>query len=120
MTDKQARALAALLTEPTQKAAAQKAGISARCLRRYMIDPEFSEAYRRACTEFVDNATRQMQRSLSAAVDTLREIAEDPEAGKTARVAAARSILEHGLKYTELADIMGRIAKLEELAGDKH
>lgn len=118
MTEKQARALAALLSEPTQEAAAKKVGISARTIRRYLAEEEFSEAYRQAHAQLVENATKQMQRGLSAAVDTLQEIATDQDAAKSARVAAARSILEQALRYTEIADIMGRIAKLEELAGD--
>ena len=44
MTEKQARELAALLSEPTQAAAAKKVGISARTMRRYIADPEFYEA----------------------------------------------------------------------------
>lgn len=118
MTDKKARALAALLSEPTQAAAANKIGISTRTMRRYMEDPEFSEAYKKAHAQLVEDAAQRMQRGLSAAVDTLHEIATDPEAGKTARVAAARSLLEQTLRYTEISDIMSRIAKLEELAGD--
>lgn len=119
MNEKQERALAALLTEPTQEAAAKKVGVTARTLRNYLSDPEFYEAYRQAHAQLVENATKQIQRSLSSAADTLRTIAEDPKAGKTARVAAARSLLEHGLRYTELSDLLGRIAKLEELAGDR-
>lgn len=87
-------------------------------MRRYMDDPEFSEAYKKAHAQLVEEAAQRMQRGLSAAVDTLHEIATDPEAGKTARVAAARSLLEQTLRYTEISDIMSRIAKLEELAGD--
>ena len=119
MTDKKAKALAALLSEPTQAAAAKKVGISARTMRRYMADPEFYEAYQLAHAQLVEDATKRMQRGLSAAVDTLQEIATDPDAGKTARVAAARSLLEQALRYTELSDLLGRIAKLEELAGDR-
>lgn len=119
MTEKQERALAALLTEPTQEAAAKKIGVTSRTLRNYLAVPEFYEAYRKAHAQLVEDATKQMQRGLSAAVDTLQEIATDPEAGKTARVAAARSMLEQTLRYTELSDIMSRIAKLEEMAGDR-
>lgn len=119
MTDKKARALAALLSEPTQAAAAKKIGISPRTMRRYMDDPEFSEAYQHAHAQLVEDAAKRMQRGLSAAVDTLHEIATDQEAGKTARVAAARSLLEQTLRYTEISDIMSRIAKLEEMAGDR-
>ena len=119
MTDKKDRALAALLSEPTQAAAAKKLGISARTIRRYMAEPDFREAYQQAHARLVEDATQRMQRGLSSAVDTLQEIATDTEAGKTARVAAARSLLEQALKYTELSDLLGRIAKLEELAGDR-
>lgn len=120
MTEKQARALAALLSEPTQAAAAKKLGISARTLRRYLAEPDFLEAYQQAHAQLVEDATKRMQRGLSSAVDTLQEIATDQDAGKTARVAAARSLLEQTLRYTELSDIMNRIAKLEEMAGDRH
>ena len=120
MTEKQARALAALLSEPTQAAAAKKVGISARTMRRYMADLEFYEAYQQAHARLVEDATKRMQRGLSSAVDTLQEIATDQDAGKTARVAAARSLLEQALRYTELSDIMSRIEKLERIAGDKH
>lgn len=119
MTEKQARALAALLSEPTQAAAAKKVGISARTMRRYMADPEFYEAYQQAHARLVEDATQRMQRGLNSAVDTLQQIATDQDAGKTARVAAARSLLEQALRYTELSDLLGRIAKLEELAGDR-
>ena len=84
-----------------------------------MADPEFYEAYQQAHARLVEDATQRMQRGLNSAVDTLQEIATDQDAGKTARVAAARSLLEQALRYTELSDLLGRIAKLEELAGDR-
>lgn len=119
MTEKKALALAALLSEPTQEAAAKRVGLSARTIRRYLAEPEFLEAYQQAHARLVEDATQRMQRGLSSAVDALQEIAKDPDAGKTARVAAARSLLEQALRYTELSDIMSRIAKLEELAGER-
>ena len=113
MTEKQARALAALLSEPTQAAAAKKVGISARTMRRYLAEPDFAEAYQQAHTQLVENATKQIQRGLSSAVDTLYEIATDKNAGKTARVSAARALLEHGLRYTEAVNILERLQALE-------
>ena len=95
-------------------------GISARTMRRYMAEPDFSEAYHQAHARLVEDATQRMQRGLSSAVDTLQEIAKDPDAGKTARVAAARSLLEQALRYTELSDLLERIKNLERIAGDKY
>ena len=115
----EARTLAAQARNAQQAAAAKKVGISARTMRRYMADPEFYEAYQQAHARLVEDATQRMQRGLNSAVDTLQQIATDQDAGKTARVAAARSLLEQALRYTELSDLLGRIAKLEELAGDR-
>ena len=114
MNERQLRALAALLTEPNQEEAAKKAGVSSRTIRNYLTDPEFSGAYRAAHEQLVTDATQQIQRGLSSAVNTLREISEDPNAGKTARVSAARALLEHGLRYTEAVNILDRLQALED------
>jgi len=62
----------------------------------------------------VADATRQAQRSLSTAISVLRDIAEDETENSQARVSAARSILEYGLKMTEILDIVTRIEELEQ------
>lgn len=41
MTPKKEKALAALLTSPTVKAAAQETGVGSRTMRLYLKDPEF-------------------------------------------------------------------------------
>lgn len=69
----------------------------------------------------VTEATRQAQRSLSPAISTLREIARDTGETATARISAARSLLEYGLKLTEVSDILDRLDALEEsLGGEDH
>ena len=47
MTPKQERALAALISCPTARAAAKAAGLSESALRRYKKDPEFQAEYRK-------------------------------------------------------------------------
>ena len=116
MTEKQARALAALLSEPTQAAAAKKVGISARTMRGRTPG---SIVTIRPLKDGVIADFDVTAAMLKQEADTLQEIATDQDAGKTARVAAARSLLEQALRYTELSDLLGRIAKLEELAGDR-
>jgi len=75
-------------------------------LRTYLADPEFQERYKQAFRGLVTDATRQAQRSLSPALSTLREIVEDDEQGATVRIQAARSLLEYGLRLTEITDIL--------------
>lgn len=106
MTPKQQKALAALLTYPTHEKAAEAAGITSRTLRQYLQDHEFQEAYVAAVRNMVDEATRQAQSSLSPALATLKEITEDTAQTATARIQAARSLLEYGLKLTEITDIL--------------
>lgn len=115
MTTRQTKAIAALVSEPTQRAAAQKAGISESTLRSYLKDETFREAYREAFTNLMTDATRQAQRNLSPALSTLREIVEDGEQPATARISAARSLLEYGLKLSEYHDIAAKMQELEKV-----
>ena len=81
MTRNQERALAALIGSPTQEAAAAKAGITSRTLRRYLQDPEFSAEYERLTGQLVTGAALQAQKSLAPALNALLEIATDSSAG---------------------------------------
>lgn len=121
MTGRKQRAIVALLNSPTRAAAAEASGVGVSTLRRWLQDPEFKSAYNTALTELLEDVTRQAQRSLSPAIKALAEIVEDEGQLATARISAARSILEYGLKLTEVADIMTRLIALEEsLGGGDH
>ena len=109
MTPNQQRALQALLTQPNKKAAAEAAGISTRTMRAYLADPDFQKEYKRAFSQLVQDATRQAQQALSPAISALRDIVEDEEENSSARIAAARSLLEYGLRFTEFTDIMAEL-----------
>ena len=115
MTPNKERALQALLTQPNKKMAAQAAGITPRTLTMYLSDPEFQTEYRKAFGQLVQDATRQAQQSLSPALSALRSIVEDDNENSSARIAAARSLLEYGLRLTEFSDIL---QELESVAGD--
>ena len=121
MTGKQARALQALLTCPTQAAAAQAAGIGLTTLKRYLNDDEFQREYRKAVSELVAEAATQAKQSLSPALSTLREVMQDTDQNAQARISAARSVLEYGLKLTEQSDILARLDELEAaIGGEQH
>lgn len=115
LTAKQAKALAALLVEPTKEKAAAAAGIGVTTLKRYLAEQEFQSEYKKALSELVEDAAAQAKISLSPALTCLREIVEDGEQGATARIQAARSLLEYGLRLTEIFDILRELGDSDVL-----
>ena len=59
MTPKKEKALAALLTSPTVKAAAQETGVGSRTMRLYLKDPEFLAEYKKRCSSLLEDATNK-------------------------------------------------------------
>ena len=114
LTPKEQKVLAALLSEPTQKAASARTGVSERQIRVYLTRPAFQEAYRQALSELVEQASIQARRGYAQALDALREIVTDTGQPPAARISAARSLLEYGLKLTEQADILAKLDELEK------
>lgn len=123
MTPNEERALSALLTSKTKLEAAEKAGITARTMRRYFENPEFCQRYREAFAGVVQDATRRAQQLLEPALSTLQTVMEDEEIPAQARIAAAKSIIDYSLKLTEQADILEQLRELErwkeELNGNR-
>ena len=114
MTPRKEKALQALLVCRTRAEAAKAAGIGESTLREYMKDAEFMERYKQAFGGMVADATRQAQQTLSPALSTLREIMEDREEQASARITAARSILEYAMKLCEQTDILDQLRELEK------
>jgi len=108
--------MAALLTSGTRREAARKAHVSESTIYNYLQDPVFSEEYENRRKQLITDASDQIQRGLAPAISTLREIAEDVKASKNARVAAARALIEYGIRLAEITDIYKRIDRLEEQA----
>lgn len=114
LTRKQESAIAALLTAPTIEAAAVVVGVGEVTLWRWMKLPEVQEAYRAARHEVVSQAIARLQRACSKAVDTLEEIMADQGAKDSARVNAAKAVLELSLKAGESEELVARVETLEE------
>lgn len=111
---KQQEAIAALLTEPTLKAAAEKCGLGEKTLRRWLKqDSAFAEAYGDARAELVRGATGKLRRAMTKAVEVLEKVSDDQKAAAAARVTAASKILELGLRAVQVEDLAARLAKLE-------
>lgn len=105
------RAIAALLSEHTVKAAADKAGISETTLHRWLRTPEFVGPYRDARRRVVEHALAQLQDAAKSAVGALRR---NMSCGHPpSEIAAARIVLELSMRAIELIDFDERLSSLE-------
>ncbi len=116
---KQGRAISALLQAQSLKEAAKEAGISEATLHRWLKDEAFQMAYRAAKKEVVDHAICRLQQSSGKAVKALVEILEYAKNPASARVSAARTILETSMKAVELEDLEKRISDLEKIVREQ-
>lgn len=114
MTPKQERALAALVLCPTAREAAKAAGLSESTLRRYKQDPTFLEEYRKRCNESLEAACTKAKSALPPAIERLNRIAQDDKQQPREQIAAARAVLEYGLRLIEANDFEQRLRALEE------
>lgn len=106
MTPRQRKAIQGLLMCSTKKEAAAFAGIGESTLRGYLKDRELQKELRKGYAEMVDDAAADLKRAMSPAVKALVDIASDPEQSGSTKTAAARSLLEYGLRYSEFNDIL--------------
>lgn len=114
MTPKKERALLALLSCPTAREAARVAGIHESTLRTYWKDPAFVQAYRERCAGMLQDATNKAKQTLPPAVERLALIVSDDSAPAQQQIAAARAVLEYGLRLIEANDFEQRLRALEE------
>ncbi len=119
LPEKQEAALLSLLSHKTLKESALAAGVSMPTLWRYLRDPVFSLRYREARRELVECAMVRLQNDAEHAARVLRDVADDKTAPASARVTAARTIIELSVKSVELGDLQQRLASLEEYVTKK-
>ena len=113
LTPKRRRFVAALMSSRTRAAAARVAGISEKTAERWVKDAAIKAALAEAQSGALTQVTRQLVDAMTKALETLESVHLDSDNAASARVSAARAILDGGLKYVELVDLTERVAKLE-------
>src|SRR5882757_11505 len=113
---KQEQAIAALLSHRSFEEAARGVGIATKTLLRWLKEPTFEAAYRKARRAAFSQSIARLQHASGAAVSTLVKIMLDPNAPASSRVRAADSVLDHGAKAIEIEDIEVRVSELERAA----
>jgi hypothetical protein len=97
------------------KGAAQLVKVSEITLIRWLREDTFKEVYQEARREATKQAIARLQQASSEAVDTLREVMGSSTAQPSARVSAAKTVLELSLKAVEIEDLQTRVEQLELL-----
>ena len=115
LTRKQEQAIAALIAESTLEKAAEKAGVSVSTLYRWLQKEEFQKAYQAQRREVVNHAVTQLQRATTTAVSTLEDVMRDATAPASARVSAARAVLEMAVEGIKRDDTERRLTELERI-----
>lgn len=116
LTRNQDRAILALLSHHTMKEAAASVGVGEATLWRWLQDEDFQRAYQRARREAVRQAIANLQQASGEAVNVLSELMRDTSVPATARVTAAKAIIEYSIKAVEVEDLAERVAELEALS----
>ncbi|MBX3316464.1 MAG: hypothetical protein KF902_06315 [Phycisphaeraceae bacterium] len=113
LTTTQEKAILALLDEPTVAHAAKAAGVGRRTMYRWMDDPNFSKAFRKARRESFSQAMAASQKFAPVAVQVLAKIMADTSAPMSSRVSAATALLKFSRESIELDDLATRVDDLE-------
>lgn len=111
---KQEKAIMALLTEPTIKQAADRAGVGETTLYRWMQEEAFDKAFKEARKMALNQTVSRLQQTTTDAVETLQSIMRDERASANSRVSAAKTVLEMAFKAFELQDLAAKVEEMEK------
>jgi hypothetical protein len=114
-TRKQEQAIIALLACESLEMAARQVGIHLSTLKRWMEEPLFDRRYRAARRDVLHGAQVLLLQAGSTAVRTLTTVMDNAEEPATARVSAARCVLEMLLKTFAQETLEARVSELEQL-----
>jgi hypothetical protein len=115
LTERQFRAIAALLTAPNITAAARLAQVPRRTLHDWFRQSAFQNALRNARRDAMTQTTTRLQHLSDLATEALETVIQDKKAPPATRVSAARTALALSYRSLELDDLDERLANVEAL-----
>ena len=113
---KKEAALLALLTARSVEDAARTADVPLRTLYRWMKDPEFDVAYRKAKRAAFGQAVARLQQGTGAAAAVMLKLMVDIAVPASTRLRAADCVFCHAKNAIEIEEIEARVAALEQAA----
>lgn len=115
LTARQEKFMIALMNTNTIIEACKEANITNNTGHKYLNNTEFKQAYMKLRRETMQQATNKLQQSAVMAVETLENVMSDIDnSTPSARVQAARAVLDNAYKSLEIDDIQQRLDVLEE------
>jgi hypothetical protein len=118
LSNRQRKAIAALMSSRNVATAATTAGVGLRTLHRWLNDPVFVAELKAAQGAAIDQAVRRLSELSGTAIDTLKAAMLDMGSASGARVRAADIVLSRLLNLKELAEIETRVTALEQAQED--
>lgn len=109
---RQRAAIAALMSSPTVKAAAEKVNVGSRTLYRWMANPEFQAALQAAEDETMAEAARLLLAGHTQALATLAALMKNAR-NEQVRRQSAKDWLDLWLRVHELRSLEKRLIELE-------
>lgn len=106
--------IAALLSNPTVKAASAACGVCETQIYARLRKPAFKERYDAARREVLQQSAAYIQGMVSEAITKMRSVMNDPDASPQVQLNAANAIASNSLKLTEQADILAQLAELRK------
>lgn len=108
------RALTALLTTPSLRAAAAACKLSERTLYNYLREPAFASELRARQDAVLRSVTAGLAGLSGSAVEVLQGVLSDPETSASVRVRASLGWLSELRRGLELEALAERVSQLEE------
>lgn len=106
--------IAALISNPTVRAASAACGISETQIYARLRQPAFKQKYDAIRRELLAQSTAYIQGMVSDAIRKMYDVMNDPNASQQVQLNAAEAITRNSLKLTEQADILAQIAELQK------
>lgn len=114
ITQKQSRFILELLTSKSVLEAGQRCGIGEKTAYRWIKLPQVQNALMEAENRLIFEAMRRLLGLQNTAIETLREIMENPQAKDGDRLRAVQTVFEYALKMREMVMLDQRITDLEK------
>src|SRR5215831_9789630 len=105
LSRKQDQVITALVTCVSITEAAAQCGLADVTLRRWLKQEPFQASYREARRAVVQHAIMQIQQATGEAVETLRQVMQAADAPASAKVSAAKAVLEIAVKAVTFEDL---------------